>query len=43
MAVAGLVFLGVACARDQEKECQEITDAISSQDFEKVTNLCDNL
>lgn len=43
MAVAGLVFLGVACAREQEKECQEITDAISRQDFDKVTNLCDKL
>ena len=43
IASAGMMFLGVSCAKDQEKECQEITDAISRQDFEKVTNLCDNL
>ena len=43
IASAGMMFLGVSCAKDQERECQEITDAISRQDFEKVTNLCDNL
>lgn len=43
MAVSGLLFLGVSCAQEQEKQCREITDAISSQDFDKVTNLCDKL
>lgn len=43
MAVTGLLFLGVSCAQEQEKQCREITDAISNQDFDKVTNLCDKL
>ena len=43
MAVTGLLFLGVSCAQEQEKQCREITNAISNQDFDKVTNLCDKL
>lgn len=43
MAVTGLLFLGVSCAQEQEKQCREINDAISNQDFDKVTNLCDKL
>ena len=43
MAVTGRLLLGVSCAQEQEKQCREITDAISNQDFDKVTNLCDKL
>ena len=43
MMLVALAIIAVSCGNDHDKKTREITEALSTHNFEKVSQLCDEL